>query len=49
MYPIKIQSKPAFLDVIKFADFQLKNADVSRTQGVCHMSYIFFRSSLGKV
>ena len=33
----------------KFADFHSKNADVSITQGVCHVSYIFFGSSLGKV
>ena len=26
-----------------------KNADVSRTQGVCHVIYIFLGSSLGKV
>ena len=32
----------------KIADFWLKNADFSRTQGVCHMIYIFFGSSLGK-
>ena len=38
-----------FLDIAKFADFRWKNADVSRTQGVCHVIYIFFGSSLGKV
>ena len=38
-----------FLDISKFADFRLKNADVSRTQGVCHVIHIFFESSLGKV
>ena len=26
-----------------------KNADVSRTQGLCHVIYIVFGSSLGKV
>ena len=26
----------------------MKNADVSRTQGMCHMIYAFLRSSLGK-
>ena len=33
----------------KTADLPLENAYVSRTQGVCHMIYIFFGSSLGKV
>ena len=33
----------------KFADFWWKNADVSRTQGVCHVIDIIFGSSLGKV
>ena len=32
----------------KFADFRRKNADVSRTQGVCHVIHIFFGSPLGK-
>ena len=32
-----------------FANFHWKNADVSRTQGVFRMIYIFFESSLGKV
>ena len=26
-----------FLDITKFADFRWKNADVSRSQGVCHV------------
>ena len=38
-----------FLDIAKFADVQCKNANVSRTQVVCHMVNIFFGSSLGKV
>ena len=38
-----------FLDVAKFADSRWKNADVSRTQGVCHVIYAFFGTSLGKV
>ena len=38
-----------FLDVAKFPDFRWKNADVSRTQGMCHVIYTFFGSSLGKV
>ena len=35
-----------FIDVAKFADFRLKNADVSRTQGMCHVIFKFFGSSL---
>ena len=38
-----------FLDMAKFADFRWKNANVSRTQSVCHLIHIFFGSSLGKV
>ena len=44
-----MQSISIFLDTVKFADFQSKNADVSKTQGVCHVIQIFFGSSLGKV
>ena len=44
-----MQSISIFLDITKSADFRWQNADVSRTQGVCHMVYIFFGSSLGKV
>ena len=36
-------------DIAKFADFQWKNADVSRSQGVCYVIHIFYGSSLGKV
>ena len=43
------QSLPVFLDVAKFADFWYKNADASRTQGNCHVIYIFCGSSLGEV
>ena len=32
-----MQSVPVFLDITKFADFQRKNADVSKTQGFCHV------------
>ena len=39
-------SIPVFFDIAKFVEFQLKNADVSRTQGVCNKN---FESSLGKV
>ena len=46
---MKIESISVFLDVAKFADFRLKNADVSRTQGMCPVIYKVFRSSLGKV
>ena len=46
---MKIQSISVFLDVAKFTDFWRKNADVSRIQGACHVIYIFFVSSLGKV
>ena len=42
-------SLSVFLDTAKLADFQWKNADVSRTQGVCHVINISFGSSLGKV
>ena len=41
----EIQSISVFLDVAKFADFWLKNADVSRTQGMCHVIDIFSESS----
>ena len=44
-----MQSVSVFLDIAKFADFQRKNANVSRPQGVCHAIHIFFGSSLGKV
>ena len=44
-----MQSISVFFDMTKFTDFQLKNADVSRTQKVCHMIHMFFGSSLGKV
>ena len=30
-------------------DFQRRNDDISRTQEVCHVIYILFGSSLGKV
>ena len=38
-----------FLDITKSTDFRWKNADVSRTQKVCHVIYLFDGSSLGKV
>ena len=46
---IKTQSIPVFLDITKTADLRLKNTDVSRTQGMFHVIYIFFGSSLGKI
>ena len=42
-----MQSISLFLDTVKFADFQSKNADDSKTQGVCHVIHVFFKSSLG--
>ena len=44
-----MQSISVFLDTTKFANFQWKNADLSRTQEECYMIHIFFESSLGKV
>ena len=44
-----MESVSAFIDITKFYDFQWKNADVSRSQEVCHVIQIFFGSSLGKV
>ena len=44
-----MKSVSVFLDTTKFADFQRKNADVNRTQGVCHVILIFFGFYLGKV
>ena len=58
--PLKIQTNlkeseimkwnlSVFLDTKEVIDFRWKNADVCRTQGVCHVIYIYFGSSLGKV
>ena len=44
-----MQSIFVFLDITKVADFWWKNADVSRTQELCRVIYIFFGSSLGRV
>ena len=44
-----MQSIPVFPDITKIADFWWKNADVSRTQVVCHVIYVLFGSSLGEV
>ena len=44
-----MQSISVLLDIENYADFRRKIADVTRTQEVCHVIYIFFGSSLGKV
>ena len=44
-----MQSIPVCTDILKIADFWWKNADVSRTQGICHVIYVFLGSSLSKV
>ena len=44
-----MQSVSLFLDIAKIADVRWKNADFSRTQGVCHVIHMFFGSSLGKI
>ena len=36
-----MQSVSVFLDMTNVADFRRKNADVSRTQEVCHVINIF--------
>ena len=36
-------------DITKAADFRWKKADVSRTQDMRHVIYVFSASSLGKV
>ena len=44
-----MQSISVFLDIAKFADFRLKNADFSEIQVLFHVINIFFGFSLGKV
>ena len=39
---IKMQSISVFLDIRKVVDFRWKSADVSRTQEVCCLIYMFF-------
>ena len=39
---IKMQSVPLFPDITKIADFRWKDADFSKTKGVCHVIYAFF-------
>ena len=46
---MEIQSISVFLNLAKFDDFRLKDADVSRTQGLCYVIHIFCGSSLSKV
>ena len=46
---LKQPLKNVFLDITKVAGFLWKNADVSRTQEVCHVIYIFFGFTLSKV
>ena len=46
---MKMQSISVFFDIAKFVDLRRKNADVSRTQVVCHVIHIFFGSFLVKV
>ena len=41
-----MQSISVFLDIAKFTNFWCKNADANRTQEVCHVIYVFSRSSL---
>ena len=51
-----MESISLFFDIVKFADFRknshvekMKIADVSRTQGLRHVTHAFFKSNLGKV
>ena len=44
-----MQSILVFPDIQKIVDFQRRDTDVSRTQVMCHVIYIFFGSSIGKV
>ena len=37
------------LRITKVADFRWEKADASRTQGMCHVTHILSRSTLGKV
>ena len=46
---LKMQFISVFFDITKVANFQWINADVSRTQGVCHVIYMIFGCSLRKV
>ena len=48
-YGVKMQPIPVFPDITKIGYLWWKYADVSKTQGACHVIYVFFRSSFGKV
>ena len=37
-----MKSRSVFLDITELADFHENNADVSRTQWVCNVIYLFF-------
>ena len=37
-----MESISVFFDITKADDFWLKNTNVSRTQWVCHVIYVFF-------
>ena len=43
---MKMQFLSVFPDIANFADFGWENADFSRTQRVCQVIHIFFRSFL---
>ena len=40
-----MQPIPVFPDILKIADFRRKYADATRTQGLCHLIYVFYESS----
>ena len=44
---VTIQSISVFVDIRKVNDLLFKNANVSGTQGVSHVVYMFLKSSLG--
>ena len=44
-----MESISVFSNMAKFDYFPWKNADVSTTQEVCHVTHIFLGPSLGKV
>ena len=44
-----MQSMLVIPDITEIAIFRSKYADISRTQGVCHMIYVLFGCLLDKV
>ena len=40
---IKNESISVFLEITKIADFRRENADLNKTQKICHVIFIFFR------